>query len=149
MYFAVTSVPFLSTRLTVTPLALPVNCGSGVNVTTPFSSIVYVPSPGTSFVVEPSSNVGLTVSSISTVTSLPLTVVLPGVNTGVPVCLAPCTSSDTTSSDFGVTGLTVGVYLAVAGVPFVSLRCTSIPCAFPVKFGSGLNVTSPVSGLIV
>ena len=42
--------------------------------------------------------------------------------TGVPVCLAPCTSSDTTSSDVGVTGLTVGVYLAVAGVPFVSLR---------------------------
>ena len=89
VYLAVTSVPFLSTRLTVTPLALPVNCGSGVNVTTPYSSIVYVPSPGTSFVVEPSSNVGLTVSSISTVTSLPLTVVLPSVNTGVPVCLAP------------------------------------------------------------
>ena len=109
MYLAVTSVPFLSTRLTVTPLALPVKFGSGVNVTTPFSSIVYVPSPGTSFVVEPSSNVGLTVSSISTVTSWPLTVVLPSVNTGFPVCLAPCTSSDTTSSDVGVTGLTVGV----------------------------------------
>ena len=59
MYLAVTSVPFLSTRLTVTPLALPVKSLFGVNVTTPFSSIVYVPSPGTSLVVDPSSNVGL------------------------------------------------------------------------------------------
>ena len=71
MYLAVTSVPFLSTRLTVTPLALPVNCGSGLNVTTPVSSIVYVPSPGTTTLPSSSAptNVGLTSGSISTVTS--------------------------------------------------------------------------------
>ena len=88
---AVTSVPFLSARLTVTPLALPVKFGSGVNVTTPFSSIVYVPSFGTTTLPSSSAptNDGLTAGSISIVTSSPLTVVLPGVNTGVPVCLAP------------------------------------------------------------
>ncbi len=84
MYLAVTGVPFLSTRLTVTPLAFPTKSGSGVKVTLPFSSIVYVPSPGTFFSVVPSSNVGLTVSSISTGTSLPLIVTLPPSNVGVP-----------------------------------------------------------------
>ena len=57
VYLAVTGVPFLSTRFIVTPLAVPVNCGSGVNVTLPSLSIVYVPSPGTTFSVVPSSNV--------------------------------------------------------------------------------------------
>ena len=57
---------------------------SGVKVTVPFSSIVYVPSPGTFFSVVPSSNVGLTVSSISTVFSSPLTVTFPPSNVGVP-----------------------------------------------------------------
>ena len=84
VYLAVTGVPFLSTRLTVTPVALPTKSGSGVKVTLPFSSIVYVPSPGTFFSVVPSSNVGLTVSSISTGTSLPLIVTLPPSNVGVP-----------------------------------------------------------------
>ena len=73
-----TGVPFLSTRLTVTPDALPTKSGSGVKVTLPFSSIVYVPSPGTTFVVVPSSNVGGTSSSIGTLG-------FPGVNIGVPV----------------------------------------------------------------
>ena len=91
VYLAVTSVPFLSTRLTVTPLALPVKFDSGVNVTTPFSSIVYVPSLGTTTLPSSSAptNDGLTSGSISIVTSSPLIVVLPGVNTGVPVCSAP------------------------------------------------------------
>ena len=40
VYLAVTGVPFLSTRLTVTPVAFPTKFGSGVNVTLPFSSIV-------------------------------------------------------------------------------------------------------------
>ena len=69
MYLAVTGVPFLSTRLTVTPAACPVNVFSGVNVTFPFSSIVYVPSFGTTFSVVPSSNFGFTASSIATVFS--------------------------------------------------------------------------------
>ena len=83
MYLAVTGVPFSSTRLTVTPLAFPTKSFSGVNVTLPFLSIVYVPSPGTFFSVVPSSNVGATVSSIGTVIVLPFTLVVPGVNTGV------------------------------------------------------------------
>ena len=69
MYLAVTGVPFLSTRLTVTPLACPVNVFSGVNVTFPVSSIVYIPSPETVLVVVSSSNFGFTASSISTVFS--------------------------------------------------------------------------------
>ena len=78
VYVAVTGVPFLSTRFTVTPLAFPVNSDSGVNVTLPVLSIVYIPSPGTTFVVVPSSNVGGTSSSIGTLG-------FPGVNVGVPV----------------------------------------------------------------
>ena len=69
MYLAVTGVPFVSTRLTVTPVACPVNFGSGLNVTFPVSSIVYVPSPETVFVVVSSSNFGFTASSILTVFS--------------------------------------------------------------------------------
>ena len=83
MYVAVTGVPFSSTRLTVTPLALPTKSFSGVKVTLPFLSIVYVPSPGTFFSVVPSSNVGATFSSIGTVTVLPFSFVVPAVNTGV------------------------------------------------------------------
>ena len=84
MYLAVIGVPFLSTRLTVTPVARPTNSGSGVKVTFPASSIVYVPSPGIVFSFVPSSNVGLTVSSISTVFSIPLTLTFPPSNVGVP-----------------------------------------------------------------
>ena len=84
MYFAVTGVPFLSTRLTVTPLATPENCGSGVNVTLPSLSTVYVPSPCTT--TFPSgfapSNVGTASSSIGTLG-------FPGLNVGVPSCLIP------------------------------------------------------------
>ena len=39
VYLALTDVPFWSSRWTSTPFATPVNCGSGVNVTLPFSSI--------------------------------------------------------------------------------------------------------------
>ena len=85
VYFAVTGVPFLSTRLTVTPVATPVNFGSGTNVTVPSGATVYVPSFGTTFVVDPSSNVAGLSLSISTVSSLPFTVVFPPVNVGFPV----------------------------------------------------------------
>ena len=65
--------------------------GSGVNVTTPFSSTVYVPSLGTTTLPSSSAptNDGFTSGSISIVTFSPFTVVVPGVNTGVPVCFAP------------------------------------------------------------
>ena len=39
-------LPFVSTRLTATPLAFPTKLGSGVNVTLPSLSTVYLPSPG-------------------------------------------------------------------------------------------------------
>ena len=91
--------------------------GSGVNVTSPdFGSIVYVPSFGTLIVVL---SVGFPVSgstnfagfsvSISTVFSIPLTVVLPGVKFGVAFCGAPWIPSVVFSSPVGVTGTTVGV----------------------------------------
>ena len=44
----------------------------------------------------------------------------PSVNLGVCFCFCPCLPVDSTSSEVGVTGVTVGVYLAVAGVPFAS-----------------------------
>ena len=40
VYLAVTGVPFLSTRLTVTPLPWPVKSFSGVNVTVPSGATV-------------------------------------------------------------------------------------------------------------
>ena len=136
VYVAVTGVPFLSTRFTVTPLAVPVNSGSGVNVTLPFSSIVYVPSPGTFFSVVPSSNVGFTVSSIGTLG-------FPGVNVGVPVWGCPLGPSDTAGVPSGVTGVTFGVYLAVTDVPFLSTRLTVTPVPTPLNVFSGVNVTVP------
>ena len=136
VYVAVTGVPFLSTRFTVTPLAFPVNSDSGVNVTLPFLSIVYVPSPGTTFIVVPSSNVGGTSSSIGTLG-------FPGVNVGVPVCGCPLGPSDTADVPSGFTGVTIGVYLAVTGVPFLSTRFTVTPVPTPVNVFSGVNVTVP------
>ena len=41
------------------------------------------------------------------------------------------------SNPSGTTGLTIGVYFAVAGVPFVSTRFTVTPLATPVKSFSG------------
>ena len=46
-YFAVTDVPFLSTRLTVTSGASPLKSLSGVNVTVPSFATVYVPTLST------------------------------------------------------------------------------------------------------
>ena len=52
-------------------------------------------------------------------------------------------------SAVGVAALTVGVYLAVAGVPFASFASTVAGTGVPVKSLFGVNVTSPVVGLIV
>ena len=51
LYFAVTGVPFLSTRLTVTSGASPTKSLSGVNVTVPSFATVYVPTLSTVFVI--------------------------------------------------------------------------------------------------
>ncbi len=73
----------------MTPVPLPVKFFAGVNVTVPSGATSYVPSPSivtesTGSPVFGSTNLaGL--SDNSTVFSSPLTVVLPGVNTGLPV----------------------------------------------------------------
>ena len=114
VYLAVTGVPFLSTRLTVTPVPVPVNDFSGTNVTVPSGATVYVPSPGITLVVEPSSKVAGTSSSIGTSG-------LPGVNVGLPVCVLPWISVDVVGSAVGTTGVILGVYVVSAGVPLASL----------------------------
>ena len=114
VYLAVTGVPFLSTRLTVTPVPLPVKFFSGVKVTVPSGATVYVPSPGITFSFEPSSNVAGVSSSIGTSSA-------PGVKVGLPVCSLPWMSVVSAGSAVGTTGVTVGVYVAVVGVPFASL----------------------------
>ena len=62
---------------------------------------------------------------------------------GLPVCVAPCTSVDTAGVPVGVTGVTVGVYIAFTTVPFLSWRCTTIPAAVPTNDFSGTKVTVP------
>ena len=136
VYLAVTGVPFLSTRLTVTPVPFPVNVFSGVKVTVPSGATVYVPSPGITFSFDPSSKVAGTSSSIGTSG-------LPGVNVGFPFCSLPWISVVSAGSAVGVTGVTFGVYLAVTGVPFLSTRLTVTPVPLPVNVFSGTNVTVP------
>ena len=102
VYFAVAGVPFVSTRFTVTPLAVPVNWFSGTNVTVPSSATVYTPSPGTSFLVVPSSNVAGTLASIGNSVS-------PAVNVTVPVWVLPWNPVVVLSCPSGTTGVTVGV----------------------------------------
>ena len=69
-------------------------------------------------------------------------------NSGFPFCSLPWISVVSAGVPSGVTGVTVGVYLAVTGVPFLSTRLTVTPVPFPVKFFSGVNVTVP-SGFTV
>ena len=148
VYFADTSVPFLSTRFTITPDASPTKFGSGVNVTTPvLPSIVYVPSFGTTTFPSLSapSNVAGTSVLISTVLSTPLTLAVPPMNFGVPVWGVFLGPTEVTSSPVGMTSTTVGVYFAVIGVPFLSTRWTSTPSPTPVNCGSGWNFTLPSS----
>ena len=109
---------------------------SGVNVTVPSLATVYVPTFSTVFVVFPSSNVAGVSLSIGTSG-------FPGVNSGVPFCSFPWISVDSAGFDVGITGVTVGVYLAETGVPFLSTRCTSIPVALPVNDFSGVKITTP------
>ena len=82
VYLAVTSVPFLSTRFTVTGAGVPTYCLSGMKVIEPSGLIEYSPTPGTLFLGCPSSKVIGLSKSIGTALS-------PGVKTGVPVCGIP------------------------------------------------------------
>ena len=102
LYFAVTAVPFLSTRLTVTSGASPTKSLSGVKVTVPSFATVYFPTLSTVFVIFPSSNVAGDSSSIGTSGE-------PGVNSGFPVCTFPCNPVDVESFPVGVTFVNVGV----------------------------------------
>ena len=74
---------------------------------------------------------------------LPLTVSDPPLKIGVPSCGVFLGPTDVTSSPDGDTGITVGVYFAVTGVPFLSTRLTVTPFATPVNVFSGTNVTVP------
>ena len=136
MYVAVTGVPFLSTRFTVTDGAVPVNVFSGVNVTVPSLATVYVPTFSTVFVVFPSSNVAGISLSIGTSG-------FPGVNSGVPFCSLPWISVDSAGVDVGVTGVTVGTYFFVTTLPFSSSTWTVTPSAVPVNVLTGVNVIAP------
>ena len=128
----------------------------GLNVTSPVAgSIVYVPTCLPSFIAGNSvASVGSPVSGSMNLAGLSALIVIgatgsPSVNLGVCFCSCPCFPVDSTSSAVGVTGVTVGVYLAVTGVPFASFACTEIPSGVPTKSLFGVNVTSPVVGLIV
>ena len=63
----------------MTGAGVPTNCLSGVKVIDPSGLIEYSPTPGTDLVVEPSSKVIGTVSSIGTSGA-------PSLKTGLPVC---------------------------------------------------------------
>ena len=57
-------------------------------------------------------------------------------------------SVDVAGSAVGVTGVTVGAYLAVTGVPFLSTRLTVTPVPVPVNDFSGAKVTVPFGATV-
>ena len=136
LYFAVTDVPFLSTRLTVTSGASPLNALSGVNVTVPSFATVYVPTLSTVLVTFPSSNVAGTSSSIGTSGE-------PGVNSGFPVCTFPWSPVDVVSVPVGRTSTTLGTYFCLTTLPLASSTCTVTPSGFPLNVFNGVNVITP------
>ena len=136
LYFAVTDVPFLSIRLTVTSGASPTKSLSGVNVTVPSFATVYVPTLSTVFVMFPSSNVAGDSSSIGTSG-------LPGVNSGFPVCTFPWSPVDVVSLPVGRTSTTLGTYVFLMILPFASSTWTVTPSVFPLNVFNGVNVIAP------
>ena len=135
-YFAVTDVPFLSTRLTVTSGASPLKSLSGVNVTVPSFATVYVPTLSTVLLFWPLSNVAGTSSSIGTSEE-------PGVNSGFPVCTFPCRPVDVVSFPVGRTSTTLGTYFCLTTLPLASSTCTVTPSGFPLNVFNGVNVITP------
>ena len=71
-------------------------------MTVPSGATVYVPSPGMVLVVDPSSKVAGTVSSIGTLG-------LPSVKVGLPVWVLPWISVEVAGSAVGTTGVILGV----------------------------------------
>ena len=57
-------------------------------------------------------------------------------------------SVDVVSSAVGVTGVTVGVYVAKALVPFISSRTTVTASAVPTNDFSGTKVTVPSAATV-
>ena len=70
------------------------------------------------------------------------------VNVGVSSCGNPWIFLVSWSTTITINGLTVGVYFASAVSPFSSVARTLIPFASPLNPGFGINVTSPLVGLI-
>ena len=64
-------------------------------------------------------------------------------NVGLPDCSCPFGPIVIAGSPVGVTGVTVGVYLPVTGVPFLSTRLTVTPVPVPMNYFSGTKVTLP------
>ena len=89
----------------------------GVNVTSPVvGSTVYVPTLfpfGSKASTGPVASVPSGFNSL-TEPSLIGTSEFPSVNVGVPFCVSPCTPVEVAGSAVGITGVTVGVYFAVA-----------------------------------
>ena len=107
----------------------------------PSGLIEYSPTFGTFLVLEPSSKVIGLVLSIGTNG-------FPSVKVGVPVCGLPWIPLDSALVLVGVTLVTVGVYLAVTSVPFLSTRFTTTGSGVPTYCLSGVKVMEP-SGLMV
>ena len=107
----------------------------------PSELIAYSPTPGTDFVVLPSSKVIGLSRSIGTAGS-------PGVKTGLPVWARPCGPVEVAGLLVGVTLVTVGVYVAVTSVPFLSTRLRVTGAGVPTYCLSGVKVMEP-SGLMV
>ena len=69
-------------------------------------------------------------------------------NVGLPDWVWPCLSFEVASTAVGFTGVTVGVYVAEAFVPFISTRTTVTAGAVPTNDFSGTNVTVPSAATV-
>ena len=86
--------------------------------------------------------------SIGTVFSTVPIVALPAVKVTSDSWGDPCTFVVVAAVALGVTPTTFGLNVAVAGVPFLSLRTIDTGVASPLNVGSGVNVTSPLSSTV-
>ena len=97
---------------------------------------MYVPTPSTVLVVEPSSNVAGTSSFIAHG-------YLASLNVGLPDCSLPFGPIDVTGSPVGVTGGYGWCVLSCYWCTILITRLTVTPVPVPVNDFSGTNVTVP------
>ena len=135
-YLALATVPFTSARLSSTSGVLPTNVLTGVKVTLPSPSTSNLPTLAISFTFVPVSKTGVLFSGKPTCE-------LPGSKVTFPFWTWPCGPFVWAPVALGVTFSTVGVYLAVTGVPFLSTRLTRTGSGVPTNCLSGVKVTDP------